>query len=295
MINKQSYLLGLILLSDPTFAENAQWVEWIASTQVSITDIDNLNTSAFSNDKVADQQLFLSANLGRFYQLSNTSRFHVALDLSTQSYQDTSAMNEVAYGINTGFRHKFGLGFDVPYVQINLNILEHNVKAKGWSRSLADVSFELGKHFSQRLSLASKFTYNVMKGKSGPVIVAGLPSNPFDQNYWQLTLFADYLLAQDWLLSANYTYRDGDMNSACTVENVAIVLANEQVDAITQDTIFGGCVYRLTTTGSRYSANLSYAWSNHAGIDFTVSTFSGNADVLSYRGNAINLTYNYRY
>jgi len=295
MLNNLYYLCVFILLSLPVQANNSQWVEWIASAQASVTNIDNLNLSAFSNDKVADNRLAISTSFGRFYQTSSTSRFHLALDLSTDKYRDTDLLNETAYGITLGFRHKFGVGFTVPYIQIGVNSIRHDVKADSWSRNISNANIELGQHFSDRLFLATKVNYSSSNGSSGPIIVEGTRSNPFDQNHWQATVYVDYILKQNWLLTVNLGYRDGDILSACTVSNVGIVWEKETINAITKDDIFGGCVYSLKASAVTYGANISYALSNHAALDLAINAYSGQADSLDYHGRNLMLVFNYSY
>jgi len=295
MLNNSFYLCVFILLSLPTRANNSQWVEWIAAAQVSVTNIDNLNISAFNNDKVADNRLAISTSFGRFYQISSTSRFHLALDLSTDKHRDTELLDETAYGINIGFRHKFGVGFKVPYMQIGLNSTSHDVKADSWSRNISNASFELGQHFSERLSLAAKLNYSSSNGSSGPIVIEDISGNPFDQNHWQATVYVDYMLEQNWLLTLNLGYRDGDILSACDKNNVDIVWEKENITAITKDDIFGGCVYSLKASAVMYGANISYALSNHTALDLAINAYSGQADVLDYKGKNLMLVFNYSY
>ncbi len=295
MLNNSFYLCVFILLSLPVQANNSQWVEWIAAAQVSVTNIDNLNLSAFNNDKVADNRLAISTSLGRFYQINSTSRFHLALDLSTEKHRDTELLDETAYGINMGFRHKFGVGFKVPYMQIGVNSIWHDVKADTWSRNISNASIELGQHFSDRLFLATELNFSFSNGSTGPIIIEDISGNPFDQDHWQATVYVDYIIEQNWLLTLNLGYRDGDILSACNTSNVDIVWEKETINAITKDDIFGGCVYSLKASAVTYGANISYALSNHAALDLVINVYSGQADMLDYNGKNLMLVFNYSY
>jgi len=276
-------------------AQDGEWVEWIADAQLSYNQIDNLNLSAFSNDQVNDQKISFTALLGRFYQLNGTSRFHILADISKANFDDFNKMNNTELGLNLGFRHKFGLGFHKPYLQVNLGYKDAEFSAESWDRNIYDAYIEFGRHFSDKLTASISYTYTQMDGKPWMPILADVSSEVFDQNFWQSSIFVDYLIYEDWLISANYRYRNGDLASACTPDNVAKVLANNTVNAITTDDVFGGCVYQISGETHTFSTGLSYAISGHSGLNFSYEYLEGNAGTLNYDSSNIQLSYNYRY
>jgi len=276
-------------------AENSQWVEWIADVEVAHAQVNNINYSAFSNDKNDDNYLSLKAAFGRVYQFSGNTRMHVALDLSSKNYNRFSLMDSNETGINFGLRHKFGLGHYIPYLQINTSYRHLEVDAKSWSNDAFDLALEVGKHFTHNLSFAANLTYTSQNGDAWQAIIPELSSEVFDQTFWRAEFFADYILSQDWLLSLSYGRQEGDFNSACTVENVGKVLDTMQVKAITSDLIFGGCVYKLDGSNNIYTSNLSYALSNHSALNLSAKFYQGKANSLDYHGSNIQVSYNYRY
>ncbi|WP_019027591.1 hypothetical protein [Colwellia piezophila] len=102
-------------------------------------------------------------------------------------------------------------------------------------------------------------------------------------------------MAQDWLLSANYTRRDGEFHLACAKENVAKVLAVEEVKSITQDKIFVNCVYKFDGSSNIYSAALSYSLTKHLAINLFIERYQDQVDVLECQNTSYSLSYNYRY
>jgi hypothetical protein len=134
-----------------------------------------------------------------------------------------------------------------------------------------------------------------MNGNPWNTIVPDFSSEVFDQEFWHAFIFADYILSPNWLLSLAYGRKEGDFHSACTVENVNKVLDTMQVKAITNDDIFGGCVYQLDGSSNIYSTNLSYALTNHSALNLSVEFYRGDASSLSYQGSNIQMSYNYRY
>lgn len=282
-------------LSIFSYAENNQWVEWIADAEVSYTQANNLNYSAFSDDSESDAKLAIGATFGRFYQFSGNSRAHVAIDVASEYFNDFSLMDTISTGVNVGFRHKFGLGHYIPYIQLNASYQHNEVDNKPWSHDLLGFDIEVGKHFSQRLSLAAVFSYSKMNGDEWQVILPDISTQVFDQKSWQLGFVIDYIVNQDWLLSLDYNRREGDFHSACTPGNVAKVLDTMQVKAITSDDIFGGCVYQIDGSNNGYTATLSYALSNHAAVNLVVQYHHGDANELDYHSSVFSINYNYRY
>ena len=237
----------------------------------------------------------MRAVLGRFYQFSGNTRVHLAAELAGEQYDKTDMMDNSQVGISFGVRHKFGLGHLVPYLQFNSNYRHQEVDAKPWSNDRFALDIELGKHFTQSLSLAFSVKYVSMEGEPGSEVVPGLSSRVFDQDFWRASLFADYIISQNWLLSLSYTRREGDFHSACTKENVSKALETMEVTAITPDDIFGGCVYRVDGSNDVYSTNISYAVSNHSAVNLSMEFYQGSAGELSYDGSMVQLSYNYRY
>ena len=288
-------LTPLAIFSTICHAENSQWVEWIADMQISYADIRNINYSAFSNDQENDSRIAANAVLGRFYQFSGNTRMHLAVELAAEHYDKFDMMNNEQVGINFGIRHKFGLGHTVPYLQINAHYHHQEIDADFWSNDRFGLSAEVGKHVTDSMSLALSVSYSSMDGEKGNVIVPELSSRVFDQDFWRASLFVDYILSQDWLVSAEYSRREGDFHSACTPENVAKALETMQVKAITSDEVFGGCVYQVDGSNNTYSANLSYAISRHSALNLSVEFYDGSVDILEYDGSKVQLSYNYRY
>lgn len=289
---------GLVFLAGPASAENSQWVEWIGEVELSYGSSDNLNLSAFAEEEEDDTLFRLAAAFGRFYQIDGKTRMHIAVTLASEHYNDFDLLDNVSAGLSVGLRHKFGIGLEVPYLQFILAYQDRSFDDEVRDVDIFEASIEVGKNFSERFSLAGNFTVTAKDGVMGPVVPLGpdpnLPSDPFDQDFWTASIFADYILTQNWLLSFEYTRRDGDFDSACSI-NLPTVFAVEQVKAITFQDAFAGCAYQVDGDADIYSATLSYAISAHSGVDLRLRFYEGSADVLEYSGRSLQLSYNYRY
>jgi len=276
-------------------AQNGEWVEWIADAQLSYNQIDNINLSAFSNDQENDNKISLMASFGRFYQLNGTSRLHIVATIAKARFDDFDSMNNTELGLSLGFRHKFGLGYYKPYLQVSLGYIDKEFSTSSWDRSSYDGYLEFGQHFTQKLSASISYSYTKIDGNPWMTVLPEISSEVFDQNYWNSDVVIDYLLHNDWLISASYGYRDGDLTSACTPGNVAKVLTKNTVNAITTDDVFGGCVYQISGKTHTFSTSLNYAISGHSGLSFSYEYLKGDAGTLNYNSRNIQVSYNYRY
>lgn len=295
------YCFGLVFLTCSASAENAQWVEWIGDVEFSYGGTENLNLSAFAEEEVDDELFQISAAFGRYYQFDGNTRMHIAANLESAHYNDVDGLDNTSGGLSVGLRHKFGVGLEVPYMQINLAYRDRNFDDDVRDREEYEISVELGKNFSERFSLAGRFAVISADTDPGPVVpldvffgIPNIPSDPFEHDFWTASVFADYVISNDWLASFEYTRRDGDFDSACSV-NLDKVVAAERVSAITFQDSFPGCAYQVDGTANIFSVSVGYAISAHSGLNLGVSFYEGDADVLDYSSNSFQFSYNYRY
>ncbi len=284
------YFSGIVQAND-----NSQWVEWIADAQVDYAYVDNLNLSAFKNDEEHDRRLSIQGTVGRFYQFTGNTRMNLAVNLTAEYYDSFNKLNNNQLSALFGFRHKFGLGYTIPYLQFDLSYTDSNFKENQWNNKLTKANLELGKHISDRLTVGTSLTVESMEGKPWEVVIPNVSTQVFDQNSWHASLFGDYLILQNWLLSFSYTKQKGDFHSACTPENVALALESAQIKAITFDQVFGGCIYKLKGKANIYNISLSYALTSHSSLNLSADFYHGQANTLKYESNRLFLSYNYMY
>lgn len=276
-------------------AQQGQWVEWIFDGQLSVDYIENLNLSAFSNDSENDRRLSGLLVFGRYYQFSGTTRAFVNASAQIDKYQDFDGLDTTAYGANVGIRHKFGVGFQVPYISASVAYLDQDRDVSGWDIQSTSLNLEVGKNLSERWSVALSFEAHEREGNKGPTVRPELSNDPFDQSDRRYALFTDYVVSENWLISASVTRIDGDFYSACNGANVAIALATMEVNAITKDNVFGGCVYSVDGRIDQADLALHYALSAHRAINLSARYLDGEAGELGYHRHELSLSYVYRF
>jgi hypothetical protein len=283
-----------VALASGTPRASAEWVDWIADTDVAYQYNDNVNNSPFGADEESDSAWFLAGEGGRVFQLGDRTRASVSATIAGEVYHRWDGLNAYDVGGRLSLFHKFGVG-NAPWLRPFFWGGYKGVSADERSGARFEIGLEAGKRFSARIDAAFTYRYTNRDGGRGPVAVPMLPTNVFDQQYHLFTLAGNFLLLEPLLLTAGYTFRLGDFDSACTPANVATVLASADVKAIALDSVFGGCVYRLDGTGHAPFVNLSWGLTNRISLDLGYRFQYGKADDLSYRSNAVRVTALFRY
>lgn len=287
-------LMALVLLAAPAAAE---WVDWIAEGAVRVEFNDNVNVSSFDSDTEWDVIWRPGVRLGRVYQLADSTRLSMAAVVDGAAYMDFGLLSEAKMRGELALTHKFGVGANQPWVRAHVASGYRSIQDIVRSSIVVDTGLEVGKRFHPRLDGSIAYLYSYRDGRDGGVVVPTIPTNVWDQQNHQVTAKLNFLVWDQLLLSAAYTYRDGEFDSSCTVGNVGTVLRREgdNVKAITVNNVFGGCVYRLGGHVNSAAVALNYGigerWAIEAGYRF----HGGKARELNYKTNIASLSVLFRY
>lgn len=276
---------ALCMSAGPTRAE---WVEWIVDAEARATVNDNVNYSAFSNDELDDNSLSALVSLGRVFQFSDFTRLRLTADVDAGAFNEYNKLNYTQLGATAALHTKFGIGRDAPWVRLHVMGASLGVASNIRDDStLYEIGARVGKRITSRLDATAGVAYRSRNGRdNNPVVLANVPTNVFDQDSTTVSLSLDYLLGERFFLTAGYSYRDGEFDSACTGPNVARVLAAENVKAITFDDAFKltvpMCAYKLDGTVHLVELGLSYALGQRSSLRLGVEHRSGEGKVLTY-------------
>ena len=273
----------------------AEWADIIADVSLELLHTDNLNQSAFNADMESDTGIVPRLSLGRYYQANDLTRVRLTVDLSAEHYDEFDKLDSVTAMAGVVLQHKFGIGPQKPWLRAGLAFGRKDAEVGIRDSDLIEASLRTGKRLSERMDGSLGFRYFRRDGGTGVAIEPGIGGNVFDINNWSVDGTLNYLLTDKSLLSATYTYRNGEFDSACTPGNVGTVLANENVRAITLDDVFGGCVYRLDGNSDSLYVNYGYALGHHAALNAGIEYRNGKADVLGYETTIFRISLNYSY
>lgn len=281
---KLNTLLSLvpILALSPISTLQAEWVEFVNDASFTVQYNDNVNVSAFSNDAETDISFNPKYTFGRFYQINDLTRLRLTTDLSAKIFDEFNDLSSIDVSGTAMVQHKFGVGFNKPWVRGQISVgLKEATEAERDS-DLFEIGLSVGKRINDRLSGQAGISFEKRDGANGRVVDPSIPTNVFDQENLNLSLGMEYLLNERSQVSANLNYRDGEFDSACTVDNVAKVLQNENVKALIFDDIFGGCAYRVDGSSTALKLQYSYALDRHLSLNLGYEVRDGKAGVLDY-------------
>lgn len=274
-------------------SSHAEWVEFINDTSVSIKYDDNVNLSAFSSDTESDLSINPRYTFGRFYQVDDLTRLRLSLNLSAIKFKEFNDLSSVDAVGSAVIRHKFGIGFNKPWIRGEVSAGIKEAKVDERDSNLYALGLSAGKRITDRLSGQIDLKYDKRDGGAGPEGAPGVSRQVFDLENTSLSLGLDYLLDERSQVSANVTHRTGEFDSACTPENVNIVLANENINAIILDEVFGGCAYQVDGSSNALKLQYSYALGRHSSLNVGYEVREGEADVLDYDSSLWNASFMY--
>jgi hypothetical protein len=284
-------LLGMLFAA----SARAEWTDWVWDADLAARYESNLNRASEHSEEEGAAVFRLAGQAGRFYQIGERTRLLVAADVAGDLYADFDELDAVEAGAELALLHKLGVG-DAPWLR---------PFASGGYRGVLDgersgpqfaVGLAVGKRFSPRLDARLRYAFTRRYGGDGERVVPGVANDVFDQQHHEMGIEGNLLVTEALLFGAGFTYRRGDFDSNAQASRFA-VLAHEDVDAVADDDVFGGWVYR--TEGNAYSpfVQLNYGvtdrWSVALGYRFQYA--EGDDSGLRYRNHAVTGTVLFRY
>jgi hypothetical protein len=204
-------------------------------------------------------------------------------------------LNNLTAGLELAYRWKFGLGPYVPEMRLSGSAtrLEYrDAPRDGWLY-LGELAF--AKRVSQRLGL--RMAYQVEQRESDMVADRLLPTiaaDVFDLASRNLIFSGDYSLNPQYVLSAAYTIREGDIVST-TLRNLPVFLASS---AIAADPVFGSerFAYKMDALTRGLSLGVSRVIGGQASFTLGYEHLDSRAEGgIDYEANLVRVTYLYRF
>ncbi|MBI2381708.1 MAG: hypothetical protein HYV16_13235 [Gammaproteobacteria bacterium] len=279
------YLAAAGLAAGLSGPARAEWVEWLAEAGLSQGHDDNIGLTAFTDDQQSERYWLLEGRAGRYFQFSDRTRLALALEAGHEQFRDFDGLDHERLGALLMLRHKFGVGADVPWLQLygrQGKVWADDDTRSGWR---GELGLRLGMGFGERLDVDLGLSRQRFRadeeGEPHPRFL--FPTDVFDSDAWRLRLAGHVLLAQDWLLSLGLEHFDGDFASGCPSRGVTPTVQAERISRIVLDPVFGGCTYALDATADAATLDLSYALSGHWSVVASWRRQWGESRTLDYR------------
>ncbi len=211
-----------------------------------------------------------------------------------EAYNRYHGIDNVAIGGDAVYRHKFGLGFDAPWVIASAtgsyNDYKDNLRDGGRFALRAAV----GKRFDEAADASVGVFYDRRYAPNGEPVVPDISGKVFNLRGRGAYVTAGYALTEQLLLGATASVRRGDVVST-TSPGDEIFAAT---DAIALDPAFGDNLYAYRLQGTTRTATVTASWalSDRSSINLLYADERTRVGYdLDYRSHAVNLTFAYRY
>ncbi|MGH7342428.1 MAG: hypothetical protein ACREKH_18225, partial [Candidatus Rokuibacteriota bacterium] len=228
-------------------------------------------------------------------QLADRTRLSASGEIAGEIYSRFDRLNAFDGGAGVALLHKFGLG-DAPWGRLFAGGGYRDVQDQKRSGPYFELGAVLGKRFSPRLDARLEYRYARRYGGDGPPVADAplLPDDVFDQQSHWITLEGSFLATEQALLTLGFGYRRGDFDSNAR-SNRFEILAQDNVDAVAQDTVFGGWVYRILGDGYSPFVRINYGLSRRWSLDLGYRFHYGEGGGLSYQNQGLRLVALFRY
>jgi len=268
---------------------------WLDEVGLELRFDDNLTRAQLARDIKSDAALVLSAAAGTGYQLTDNGRLSLSFTLAGAAYQRYQGLDNISAGLGLAYRWKFGLGPYVPELRLSGSAtrLDYRDAARDGWLYVGEVG--IAKRLSDRAGF--RMAYQVEHRKSDQVAARlrpAIPADVFDLTSHNLSVGGDYSLAPDYVLSAAYTLRDGDVVST-TLRNLPIFLVSS---AIAADPVFGPdrFAYKLKALTRGLSLGVSRVVGRQASFSLGYEHLDSRAEGgIDYQSNLVRATYLYQF
>jgi len=290
------FFSGLLVWPHPVAAE---WVEWIANPKVSIANNDNINQTFFRDEKRSDTAGTPFVSVGRYYQLTDYTRLRLTTDFEAGVHKEFELLNYYSAGLMLTIWHKLGIGPNVPRLNTHASATTKNVRDNARDSSIYNIGLNVEKRFTPRLDVRIGYDYDVRDGKDGEITTKntmfGVDTDVYDLKSQTLSFIGNYLVTNDVLITASYSYKRGDFISTCELDKFDIVWDAEDVLATTSDNVFGGLIYKLEGTANVLYLNASYALGRHTSLNLGYQRIEGKGDKLVWKSSIVSASFMYSY
>jgi len=306
-MNVQPILRPACRPSDAAGARAAAWVlstllctagpayaEWFYDAHAGGLYDDNLTRAQQAADVRGDGAATLAASGGWFYAPSGTDGTTLSLEANSEAYARFHGLNLISIGGSAGYRHKFGLGRDVPWASIIFSAAHDDFRGDIRDGDRIEARLEVGKRLSDNFDASVGIATDRRFASNDQPVVPGISGKPFDIRGHSVFARAAYDVTERLQVGARVSARRGDVVST-TRQNLDIFLAS---DAIAADPTFGSdfYAYRLRGTTTAADATLSWALSDRSSLNLSYGVARTAAyDDLNYLSRLGTIVLAFRY
>ena len=254
----------------------------------------NLTRAYAPADIRADGAITFNAAAGTAWIVSGSDWLTLSAEARTELYNRFPGLDVVGLGIAATYKHKFAVGFDVPYLILSMNGSNDDYHARIRDGPRFGVAAELGKRFSADFDAAFGALYERRYARHDEPVVPGISGQVFAVRGHSVYARAGYDFTDRLHLGAELTVRRGDVVATTRPDFEIFVVS----DAIAADPTFGPdfFAYRLRGTTDTARVNGSLALDDRSSLNLIYADERTDAaGGVYYRSHRVNLLYVWRY
>jgi hypothetical protein len=267
--------------------------EWLIDVDAGALFDSNVNNGYEQRDIRADGALTLNG-AGSYLALSGADSLTLGADARSEVYHRFHGLNVIGGGGTAVYRHKFGLGSEVPWIRLSAAVAADDYRSDIRDGDRIAFDAELGRRFNTAFDAAFGLTYERRYAKHDEPVVPGISGAVFDVRGQSIYARVGYAIDDRLLVGAELTLRRGDV-VASTRPDLAIFRASE---AIAADPTFGPdfFAYRLRGTTATVGLTASWALDDRSSLNVAyVDDRTDSAGSIVYRSHSANIVFAWRY
>jgi hypothetical protein len=283
-----------MLLSTLLCAAGQARAEWFYDVRAGGLYDDNLTRAQKDADVRGDGAATLGADAGWFHAPSGNDGITLALEGSSEAYARFHGLDLITIGASAAYRHKFGLGRDVPWASITVSAAHDHYRGDIRDGRRLEARLEVGRRLTDDFDASFGVAADRRLARNDRPVVPGISGKVFDLHGFGAFARAGYDITDQLQVGARAALRRGDVEST-TRQNLAIFLAS---DAIAADPTFGTdfYAYRLRGTTATANATLSWALSERSSLNLSYAVARTTAyDDLNYLSRIGTILLAFRY
>jgi hypothetical protein len=274
----------------------AAHAEWLFDVDAGGRYDSNVNRAQQQPDVRADGSAALFASATSFVALTGADGLTAGASASTETWHRFHGLNLVSVGLGASYRHKFGVGLDVPWISLGLSASHDDYRSALRDSNRVEGRAEVGRRIDEMFDVSVGAIFDRRYARNDLPVVPGISGRVFDTSGKSAFARAGYAFTGQLQAGASFAVRRGSVVST-TRQHFDIFL---QSDAIAADPTFGDefFAYRLRGTSTTETAALTLSWALSSGSSLNVRYADERTSApegLDYRSRsaALSLTYSY--
>ena len=255
---------------------------------------NNLTRAQNRPDVRADRAVAILGSVGKYFALTGADGVTLTAALRSEVFDRYEGLSHTVISAASAWRHKFGLGFDAPWVLLSGTVSHDDYRDPLRDSRRVELQIELGKRWTETIDASLGAFFERRYADNSEPAVPGISGRVFDLQGRGAFVRAAYAATDRLLFDARFAVRRGDVEST-SQRSLQVFLAS---DAIAQDPTFGVDLYAYRLPGTTKAATVALSWALNERASFNAAFAderTSAAQGLRYRSRITSASFAYHY